>query len=281
MTHTTSFLAGLVIVALTLGATAGPTQGAGNSAIHACYNTRSGPERTFGNLRILRPHGHCGSSEHPIAWNAAGVTGATGAAGVTGATGSQGANGFTGSTGATGAKGETGAAGATGPVAIGPVGSSGSTGPQGATGATGPSGQSGATGEEGPNGKEGPSGEEGPNGKEGPTGKEGAPGATQIVTRYGTKLELPTGAEGLSYAACLQGEAVSGGGFDFANLAPADANYHLGIDRPSLKIEHHPPEPEEYPPPEDGGPATGWAVSFENNTGSTLDFRAYVQCASP
>ena len=83
---------GAVTVALALGAAAGPAEAAGNSVIHACYNTRTGPERTFGNLRILRPHGHCGSSEHPIAWNAAGVTGATGAAATSAASNTGAAN---------------------------------------------------------------------------------------------------------------------------------------------------------------------------------------------
>jgi Collagen triple helix repeat (20 copies) len=97
------------VVGLALPAPATPT------TIHACYNTRAG--RTFGTLRVLRPHGHCGSSEHPIAWSAAGVSGATGPAGVRGATGPAG---VMGATGATGAAGVTGASGPTGPT--GPAG---------------------------------------------------------------------------------------------------------------------------------------------------------------
>jgi hypothetical protein len=136
---TRRFLGTAVIVAAMLGAAAGLAQAAGNSIIHACYNTRPGPARTSGNLRILRAHGHCKSSEQPIAWNAAGVSGATGAGGVAGATGAQGAKGATGSAGAAGAKGETGANGATGPVgATGATSPQGPTGPSGATGPAGP-----------------------------------------------------------------------------------------------------------------------------------------------
>ena len=59
--------------------------------IHACYNTRTGTQRTFGSLRPLRPGQHCGSEAATIHWTVTGKRGATGAAGVTGATGSVGA----------------------------------------------------------------------------------------------------------------------------------------------------------------------------------------------
>jgi hypothetical protein len=119
-----------VIVAVILGAVAGPTQAVGSSIVRGCYNARTGGESTQGNLRILRAGRSCPSAATTISWNAAGprgVTGAIGAAGVAGATGPKGA---TGSTGATGAKGETGAAGAKGEI-----GATGATGP-----ATGPAG---------------------------------------------------------------------------------------------------------------------------------------------
>jgi hypothetical protein len=210
-----------LIAALMLGAAAGPTQAAGNSAIRSCSNNRTGHESTYGNLRILRPGHSCPSGTIALSWNnegPRGVTGATGAAGVTGATGPQGAT--------------------------------------GSTGATGPSGQGGAT------------------------GKEGPPRATNIVTRYGPLREVPTIAESNSYAACLEGEAVSGGGFAFDDI-PANANYKLLVDRPSIKIEPPPPEPTFFPEPENGGKATGWLVGIENDTSSTFNFRAFVQCASP
>jgi hypothetical protein len=119
MTFTTGrFLGVAVMVALTLAAAAAPTQAAGSPAIRACYNTRSGPARTFGNLRILRARGRCGSNEHPLAWNVAGVTGATGATGVAGGTGPKGATGAAGATGVAGATGSAGPTGATGPTGL-------------------------------------------------------------------------------------------------------------------------------------------------------------------
>jgi hypothetical protein len=126
LTSRTFLARSLIAAVVVLGAATMPAQALGSGVIHACYNTRSGPARTSGNLRILRARGHCKSSEHPIAWNAAGVTGSTGAAGVTGATGAQGAKGAIGATGAFGA--------------TGPVGSTGATGPEGASGPTGPAG---------------------------------------------------------------------------------------------------------------------------------------------
>jgi hypothetical protein len=100
------------------------------------------------------------------------------------------------------------------------------------------------------------------------------------VTRYGPLVDLATGTESVSYAPCLGGEAVSGGGFAFVNSFPSGTNFKLQVDRPSITLEE-PGEPTVFPEPANGGKATGWAVAFENNTGSTFDFRAYVQCASP
>jgi hypothetical protein len=97
------------------------------------------------------------------------------------------------------------------------------------------------------------------------------------VTRYGPLFELPTGAEGVSYAPCLEGEAVSGGGFAFIGNPPESSNYRVFADRPSVKV----PPPDPFPEPENGGTATGWAVDIDNDTGLTVKFRAYVQCASP
>jgi hypothetical protein len=120
----------------------------------------------------------------------------------------------------------------------------------------------------------------GATGKEGPTGKEGALGATNVVTRYGPKLALPTGSAGVSYAACLQGEAVTGGGFDFPEGHPIGTNYFVDADRPSIVAEVFPGRTF-YRPPENGHAATGWAVAMENKTGSTFNYQSYVQCAAP
>jgi hypothetical protein len=153
-------------------------------------------------------------------------------------------------------------------------GNKGATGPAGLQGKEGPAGK----GTEGPVGKGGARGNEGPTGKEGPPGKEGAPGATKVVTRYGPQAPLPPEDAGSSYAACLQGEAVTGGGFDF----PANAtnlNYSVIADRPSIVVEI--PGETSDAAPENGHAATGWVVQIFNNTSSPLEYRAYVQCASP
>ena len=121
----------------------------------------------------------------------------------------------------------------------------------------------------------------GPVGKEGPPGPKGDPGAAgvaSVVTRYGPERELPNGAGSFSYAACEPGEVVTGGGFDFVGSAPVNFEYVLTANRPSLVEEGEFPT---YPTPPDGGGATGWLVGFENESASTFNFRAYVQCASP
>jgi hypothetical protein len=92
-------------------------------------------------------------------------------------------------------------------------------------------------------------------------------------------VALLTGFSNVSYAACVQGEAVTGGGFDLLAL-DANLNYHVIADRPSIVVEP-PRQSPTYPPSENGHAATGWLVQIENNTGSTLEYRAYVQCASP
>jgi hypothetical protein len=140
-------------------------------------------------------------------------------------------------------------------------------------------GTRGARGSAGPRGTEGQPGKVGATGLEGQPGKEGAPGATHVVTRYGPKIALPNGIGNVSYAACLGGEAVTGGGFDFPELEPVDTSYGL-IDRPSVVVEPRFGEPTGYPPPANGTSATGWVVMMENSTGATFNFQAYVQCAS-
>jgi hypothetical protein len=149
---------------------------------------------------------------------------------------------------------------------------------RGNKGATGPAGLPGKEGLAG-KGLEGPAGKGGATGKEGPTGKEGAPGATKVVTRYGATNALPDGAEGVSYAACLQGESVTGGGFDFPAGRPASTSYFLEADRPSITLLMG--HSTFYPAPGNGSAATGWVAGIENGTGSTFSFRAFAQCASP
>jgi hypothetical protein len=132
----------------------------------------------------------------------------------------------------------------------------------------------------GTQGLKGEAGKEGPRGLQGEPGKQGEPGATNVVTRWGPKRSLPTGAGSASYAACPSGETVTGGGFAFPEGRPSSLNYYLEADRPSLEIIE-PPEPPFYAAPSDGEKATGWVVAMENNTGSTFSFISYVMCASP
>jgi hypothetical protein len=127
-----------------------------------------------------------------------------------------------------------------------------------------------------------PSGPRGPEGERGPAGDrgaQGAPGATDVVVRYGEEGKPKEGEEGASYAACLPGEAVTGGGFDFLNGGPESFEYEVIADRASVA------EPKdgdfEYTAPADGSAATGWVVEMNNETTDTLFFLAYAMCARP
>lgn len=130
----------------------------------------------------------------------------------------------------------------------------------------------------GPRGDIGP---KGPQGDRGPKGEQGAAGISSVVTRYGPVRELPTAAATVSYATCNPGESVTGGGWSFVGGGgrPATTDYYLSPDRPSIEIPG--PGPSFFPAPNDGEAATGWLVGFENNTGSSFEFRSYVQCAQP
>lgn len=124
----------------------------------------------------------------------------------------------------------------------------------------------------------GPKGDPGPRG---PQGDQGVPGVSSIVTRFGPDRELPTSASTVSYATCKPGESVIGGGWSFIGGGgrPATTDYYLLLDRPSIEIPG--PGPSFFPPPNDGEAATGWLVGFENSTGSSFEFRSYVQCSQP
>lgn len=124
-----------------------------------------------------------------------------------------------------------------------------------------------------------PPGAEGP---PGPKGEPGAAGATSAVTRYGPDVDLPASSGSFSYAACRPGEALTGGGYDFAGSGsgrPIGTSYYVTLDRPNVEEEFM--GTPSYPAPSDGSPATGWAVGMENDTGSEFSFRAYAICASP
>src|SRR6516165_743388 len=103
----------LAIPAGSLVPTAGAAEAPTTAVIHTCYNNRTGNERTFGNLRILRPGKRCPRGTRSVSWNYPGPVGARGATGATGATGAAGMRGAAGVTGVTGPPGATGATGAT------------------------------------------------------------------------------------------------------------------------------------------------------------------------
>ncbi len=127
-------------------------------------------------------------------------------------------------------------------------------------------------------GQGGPKGERGEKGDRGERGPEGK-GGSDVVTRYGSYVELPFGAGIGSNATCETGETAVGGGFDFGGSSPTSADYRLIADRPSRTVSF---EGEfKYPPPANGEAATGWFVYMENDTGSSFEFRSYVLCASP
>jgi hypothetical protein len=119
-------------------------------------------------------------------------------------------------------------------------------------------------------------GERGPAGERGP---RGAPGATNAVVRYGSEGKPKNGEEGSSYAACLAGESVTGGGFEFLEEGPESFEYSILTDRASLEELNG--GVTEYPAPADGAAASGWMVAMDNETSDTFYFRAYVICVRP
>jgi hypothetical protein len=120
-------------------------------------------------------------------------------------------------------------------------------------------------------------GERGPAGERGP---QGAPGATSAVVRYGSEGKPKNGEEGSSYAACLAGESVTGGGFEFLEEeGPENFEYVVLADRASLEVVDG--GVTEYPVPDDGAAASGWMVAMDNETSETFYFRAYAICVRP
>lgn len=115
-----------------------------------------------------------------------------------------------------------------------------------------------------------------PAGARDPQGIAGAPGATDVVVRYGEEGKPKEGEEGQSNARCLPGETLTGGGFDFFDDEPAEFAYTLEADRPSVE-----PEPFVYPAPGDAAAASGWFVAMQNESSGTFYFRTYALCARP
>jgi hypothetical protein len=119
-------------------------------------------------------------------------------------------------------------------------------------------------------------GAEGPAGPRGDSGPPGPAGTTQVIVRHGPERELLTGERASSYANCDLGEAVTGGGYKVEG-APSAA-YAVEQDRPSNRIKQGFTI---YPVPDEGTEPSGWIVTIENLTGSTMTFNGYVMCAAP
>jgi hypothetical protein len=213
----------------------------------------------------------------------AGPRGATGPQGLPGTPGTAGTPGEAGEAGEAGPPGEPGATGAQGEQGErgkrGAQGEEGEPGERGAPGAQGPQGEQGERGARGERGAQGPEGEPGERGARGARGEAGESGTTEIVTRYGPEV-APNKFPETSYAACEEGETVSGGGFDLSRVS-SDAIYQVQANRPSLIEEEEEEEEAFYPLPKNGRAATGWAVTIANTSGSELRFRAYAMCATP
>jgi hypothetical protein len=68
-------LVGGLVVALPCVVSVGLTQAAANSVIHTCYNNWHKKERTFGDLRNLRPGRRCPPGTRTTSWNIRGSQG--------------------------------------------------------------------------------------------------------------------------------------------------------------------------------------------------------------
>jgi hypothetical protein len=113
----------------------------------------------------------------------------------------------------------------------------------------------------------------------GPQGPKGAPGATDVVVRYGFEGQPKEFESDLSYAACATGETVVGGGYDFLEEGPENFEFFVLADRPSVETQSE--GSTVWTAPADGTPARGWLTEIENETSDTVYFRAYVLCARP
>jgi hypothetical protein len=128
-----------------------------------------------------------------------------------------------------------------------------------------------------------PSGERGLTGPTGARGPQGVPGATSVVVRYGEEGKPKEGENGQSNAKCLPGETVTGGGFEILDEPESaeSADYDLAANGPTYG-EAEVEGSVVYPPPDDGGPASGWhAVILNAEPSDTVFFRAYAMCARP
>jgi hypothetical protein len=130
------------------------------------------------------------------------------------------------------------------------------------TGPQGPKGDIGPQGPQGIQGIQGPKGDTGLPGIQGPKGDKGNPGATNVTVRIGAAGPLvgPAG-ESLSYASCLAGETLVGGGTGSPMVG--------GSAKPTLWFS--------------GPSGQAWSVAYRNDggAGSSVSARAVALCASP
>jgi hypothetical protein len=132
-----------------------------------------------------------------------------------------------------------------------------------------------------PKGDPGATGPRGVTGPSGPAGRNGINAASKIFTRYAPPSSTGISPVG-SFAGCLAGEKVMGGGWE--RLDERDHESAVHADRPA-KVVHEPGVFTDYLAPANGTQeATGWFARVESaGTDNTkvIQFRAYAQCAAP
>lgn len=117
-----------------------------------------------------------------------------------------------------------------------------------------------------------PAGPAGPTGPAGPQGLQGAPGpagATNVVARR-VNDSVPSAQREIVVASCLPGEVAVGGGGGITGLLNGGSIIYFDEPREA-----------DGSVPEDGEPATKWAVAASNFTGDTQIVNVHVLCASP
>jgi hypothetical protein len=107
-----------------------------------------------------------------------------------------------------------------------------------------------------------------PAGPAGPAGPQGPAGANNVVARRANEV-VPDNQFRVVVASCLSGEVAVGGGGGVTGF----------LNDASIFFDE--PREEDGSDPEDGEPATKWAVGAANSSGNTQIANAHVLCASP
>jgi hypothetical protein len=107
-----------------------------------------------------------------------------------------------------------------------------------------------------------------PAGATGPTGPQGPAGATNVVARRATEI-VQNNQFRVVVASCLTGEVAVGGGGGVSGF----------LNDASIFFDE--PREDDGSEPEDGEPATKWAVGASNSSGNAQLVNANVLCASP